>query len=465
MTTESATQTLARWVVDLRYEDIPADVVAYAKDLILDHLGCAARGSTFANAASVRTALTAMGAYDGELRTTVVGDQPARPEWAIFTNGTTAHSIEMDDTHSASSLHPAVVVIPSALATAELEGSDGRALITAIVAGYEIACRIGRALVPSEVYAKGFHPTAIVGTFASAAATGRLLGLDAVQLAHAFGIAASQSAGRTEFFAEGAWTKRMHPGWSCMAGYTAARLASAGFTGPVRALEGRDGLLRAYGSADHVERATRGLGAPFELAETSVKPYACCRYNQGPIDLAIGLAAEHGLTAADIADVEVEIVTTAIGIVVDPPERKVAPTNDVDAQFSLQYSVALGLVLGRAGLDEYTHPTLDDPDVLAVARTVRATASPRFDAIFPELWGCSVTVTTTAGRTFSAETETPKGDPRNRLTPAEAQAKFRGLAGRVYGEETLAAIEAAVATLEDGGVAPLTDALAGARVA
>ncbi len=462
--TASATQTLAAWVLGLRHEDVPNATRSYARELVLDHLGCAARGGTIDTGAAVDAAMEAMGAAEGRT-TAVVGKAGLRPEWAIFSNGTAAHSIELDDTHSASSLHPAVVVIPAALATAELEGTDGRELITAIVAGYEVACRIGRALDPTEVYAKGFHPTPIVGVFAAAATAGRLMGLTEAQLVHAFGIAASQAAGRLEFFAEGAWTKRMHPGWAGHAGYTAARLAQGGFSGPISALEGRNGLLRAYGSADRVALVTAGLGAPFELAETSVKPYACCRYNQGPIDLALALAREGSLAVADIASVEVGMVSTAFPIVVEPTDRKVAPDNDVDAQFSLQYSVALGIVRGSAGLDDYAEPHLSNADLRAVAARVSAVVRPDFDARFPEVWPCAMTIVTTDGRRLTAETDAPKGDPRNRLTPDEMRAKFRGLAAGVFDADGLAAIERAVERVEDDGVEPLVAAVGGARIA
>ena len=164
-----------------------------------------------------------------------------------------AHSIELDDTHSASSLHPAVVTIPAALATAELQGSSGEELLTAIVAGYEVACRIGRALDPQRAYAQGLPPDrdrrAVRGRggdrrscSASPPASWRTRSASP----------ASQAAGRLEFFSDGAWTKRFHPGWASHSGYLAARLAQAGFTGPAARFEGRDGLLSGYGAADRL---------------------------------------------------------------------------------------------------------------------------------------------------------------------------------------------------------------------
>ncbi len=444
---ETASQALARWVVDLRPGDLPDDVVDYALYLLLDHLGCAARGSTVDTAESAGRALAALGAGDDGVRTAVVGSSPARIEWAILANGVHSHSIELDDTHNAGSLHPAVVTWPAALAVGEALGSSGAEVLCAAVAGYEVACRLGRALVAADTYRRGFHPTAVVGPFAAAAAAGKLLGLDAERMAHAFGIAASQAAGRMAFLEDGAWTKRLHPGWAGHAGYVAARLAEAGFTGPARAFEGSDGFLAGYGSADGLERLTAGLGQPFELGVTSVKPHACCRYNQGPIDLAIGLATAHDLHADDVRRATVGVVTPAMGIVVEPRARKLAPVSDVDAQFSLPYAIGLGIVHRRASLDEYGAAVRADADVLAVA--ARTTAEPRahLDARFPEQWPAELEIETTDGRVLRASTDVPKGDPDNRLTPDEARAKFRSLASAALDEGALDATERAVAVL------------------
>ncbi|MDX6621360.1 MAG: hypothetical protein QOK36_3746 [Gaiellales bacterium] len=455
MSAPTASETLAAWVCELRYSDIDAATVAYAKELLLDHLGCAVRGGTIDTAEAVERMLATVGAGEGPALTAVIAKRPLRPEWAVFAHGVYAHSIELDDTHSASSLHPAVVTIPAALATAELQGSSGQELLAAIVAGYEVACRIGRALDPIQTYARGFHPTAIAGPFAAAAATAKLLGLNAPELAHAFGIAASQAAGRLEFFSDGAWTKRFHPGWASHSGYLAARLAQAGFTGPLLAFEGRDGLLSGYGSGDRAELLTSGLGAPFELSATSVKPYACCRYNQGPIDLAIALASEHDLGPDDIARVRVGVVSQAIPIVVEPVARKLAPGNDVDAQFSLPYAIGLAIALRKATLDEYAEPTLSSPAVRAVAAKVVAEVRPDFDQRFPAVWPAEVEIETVDGRVLRLQTDCPKGDPENRLSYAEMSAKFRSLASSALPDEALDAIEQAVVTLERDGIGPL----------
>ena len=223
-------------------------------------------------------------------------------------------------------------------------------------------------------------------------------------------------------------------------------------------------MLSGYGAADRSALLTQGLGAPFELAETSVKPYACCRYNQGPIDLAIALASEHDLGPDDIASVRVGVVSQAIPIVVEPTERKIAPTNDVDAQFSLPYAIGLGIALRKATLDEYAEPTLSSPAVRAVAAKVVAEVRPDFDERFPAVWPAEVEIETVDGRTLRMQTDFPKGDPQNRLSYEEMCAKFRSLASSALSDEEMDAIERAVADLGPGGVGALISSISAVGV-
>lgn len=459
----TSSQELARFVVRLDGATLGGEIVALAKGLVLDHLGCAARGSRSPTAAACARMLAAIAAAQ-EPATAVVGGLPVRAEWAIFANGVAAHSIELDDTHSASSSHPGVVVLPAALAAAELAGSSGADLLAAVVAGYEVAGRVGRALDPAAVYARGFHPTAIVGPLAAAATVGKLLGLCESELAHALGIAASTSAGRLEFLHDGSWTKRFHPGHAGHSGYLAARLAEAGFTGPVTAFEGRDGMLRGYGAADREHLLVEGLGDPFELEQTSIKPHACCRYSQGPIDLAIALAREHDLRPEAIERVRVAIASPGLILVADPPEHKRVPRSEVEAQFSLPFALGLAIARRRAGLEEHGAEARADAAVLAVAARVEVRSTPELDARFPACWPAELEIELHDGRTLRARLDHPRGDPENRLSPAELSAKFRELASVAYSEDALDEIEAAVGELDaEEGPARLVGALRTAR--
>ena len=328
--------------------------------------------------------LATVGADEGAALTAVVAKAPLRPEWAVFANGVHAHSIELDDTHSASSLHPAVVTIPAALATAELQGSSGEELLTAIVAGYEVACRLGRALDPQQAYAQGLPPDrdrrAVRGRRGDGEAA-RPLGRASSRTPSASPAASPPAGSSSSPTAPGrSASTRAGPRTAATSRRASRRPGSPGRCSCSR---GATACSRATAPPIAWPCVTDGLGAPFELAETSVKPYACCRYNQGPIDLAIALASEHDLGPDDIARVRVGVVSQAIPIVVEPVERKLAPTNDVDAQFSLPYAIGLGIALRKATLDEYAEPTLSSPAVRAVAAKVVAEVRPDFDARFP----------------------------------------------------------------------------------
>ena len=267
--------------------------------------------------------LATVGAGEGSVLTAVITKQPLRPEWAAFAHGVYAHSIELDDTHSASSLHPGVVTIPAALATAELQGSSGVDLLTAIVAGYEVACRIGRALDPTRVYARGFvrpHRRPIRGRRGD----GRALGLRPASSRTRSGSRRAQAAGRLEFFST-APGRSAPPGLGQRTAATWRRGSRGRIHRPAAGLRGARRVLSGYGAADRVASLTSGLGAPFSCRRRASKPYACCRYNRAdrPRDRARKRA---DLGPDDIARVRVGVVSQAIPIVVEPPARELAPT-------------------------------------------------------------------------------------------------------------------------------------------
>ena len=219
------TQTLAAFASNVNYEDLSPDVVDWAKYLCLDFAGVTLNGSTTDSAKTVVKALEDVGRSGPSA---VIGtDKRVLPEYAALANGTAFHSIEMDDINNEASLHPGVVAFPTALAMADITQVSGKEFISAVVAGYDVIVRLGRALKPKEHYGRGFHPTGTCGAFGAAAVSARLLGLKGDSYTHALGIAGSQAAGSMEYLAQGAWTKRLHPGWSAHSGIWAALLARA----------------------------------------------------------------------------------------------------------------------------------------------------------------------------------------------------------------------------------------------
>lgn len=462
----AVTTGLSAWCAGLTPSSLPEPVLRRAAALTLDLVGNMVRARHDAESTPALIAATrALGLCGGEA--TVFGD-PTRytPAGAALLNGALGHSLDFDDTHAAGSLHPGAPVIPAALVAAELTGTSGADTLAAIVAGYEVTCRLALALPAGEHYDRGYHPTATCGAFGAAAAAGRVFGLDAGAFADAFGIALSQAAGSLQFLANGAWTKRFQVGWSAMAGLAAAMLAREGFRGAAEAIEGRHGFLRAYAPAPTPERVLEQLGTVFETMHTAVKPYPSCRYGHAAIDAAIALRAEHGLTAEAIESVTVGLPAKGMLLIGAPHEQKIEPKNVVDGQFSGPFVVAAALATGAMGWDSYR--LLDDPAVRALARKVRCVQDPEIEAEFPANMSGKVTVRTNAGE-VARKVVVPKGEPDNFLTDQELAAKFHGLVDRVMGQERATALAEAVlglATARDvAGLMQLASPLPAMRLA
>lgn len=437
----AVTTTLAAWCADLAPAALPEPVRGRAAALTLDLVGNIVRARHDAESTpALLAAVRALGLAGGNA--TVFGDALRyTPAGAALLNGALGHSLDFDDTHAAGSLHPGAPVIPAALAAAELVGASGAETLAAIVAGYEVTCRLALALPAAAHYDRGYHPTATCGAFGAAAAAARVFRLDAAAIADAFGIALSQAAGSLQFLANGAWTKRFQVGWAAMAGLAAAMLAREGFRGAAEAIEGRHGFLRAYAPSPSPERVTAGLGQGFEIMRTAVKPYPSCRYGHAAIDAAIGLRADHGLEPAAIESVTVGLPAKGVMLIGEPSAQKAEPRNVVDGQFSGPFVVAVALATGRMGWDSYR--LLEDPAVRALTRKVRCVLDPEIEAEFPANMAGKVTVRTAAGE-FTRKVVVPKGEPDNFLTDQELAAKFHGLVDEVMGHERAAALAAAV---------------------
>jgi 2-methylcitrate dehydratase PrpD len=436
----AVTTGLAAWCAGVTPAGLPGPVMNRAAALTLDLVGNMVRARHDAESTpALIAAVRALGLCGGDA--TVFGDAMRyTPAGAALLNGALGHSLDFDDTHAAGSLHPGAPVIPAALAAAEITGASGAGTLAAIVAGYEVTCRIALALPAGAHYDRGFHPTATCGAFGAAAAAGRVFGLDAGAIADAFGIALSQAAGSLQFLANGAWTKRFQVGWSAMSGLAAAMLAREGFRGAAEAIEGRHGFLRAYAPSPEPERVLDRIGEVFETMHTAVKPYPSCRYGHAAIDAAIALRAEHALRPEAIESVTVGLPAKGMLLIGAPHEKKVEPRNVVDGQFSGPFVVAAALATGAMGWDSYR--LLDDPAVRSLARKVRCDQDPEIEAEFPANMSGKVTIHTKEGE-VSRKVVVPKGEPDNFLTDQELAAKFHGLVDRVMGEERAGALAAA----------------------
>jgi 2-methylcitrate dehydratase PrpD len=442
------TRELVQRCLAIDYNSLPPQVVDRTKYLLLDYLGVAARGSLTESARAARKMAAGLDSTSGGAA--VIGtNYTAAPPYAALANGIAAHSIEMDDVVNAASLHPAVTVMSAALAARHMTQCSGQELLSAIVAGYETAIRLGNALNPASHYARGFHPTATCGTFASAVTAAKIFKLHAETTINAVGIAGSQAAGSMEFLSDGAFTKRFHAGWAAHSGLLAALLAAEGFTGPGTIIEGKFGFLNSYSDKPDPEQILSNWANPYLVLRTSIKPHACCRYKQGPIDAVLGIVKENGLKAADIETVQVAVLKTGFALVVDPEEQKQNPRCIVDAQFSMPFGAAVATLFGKASVDEYNPENFSSPAVREMMSRVRCVSDEEIEKEFPKKWPARATITTRDGQKFSTKVEYPKGDPENPLSWQELIDKFTVLASPVYSSERISEIVSTVRTLEN----------------
>ena len=440
------TQILAKFASNVNYEDLPPDVVDRAKYFCLDFAGVTLNGSPTDSAKAVVKALDDVGRSGPS---TIVGtNKRALPEYAAMANGTAFHSIEMDDVNNEASLHPGVVAFPTALAMADIAPVTGKDFISAVVAGYDVIIRLGRALKPKEHYGRGFHPTGTCGAFGGAAVAARLLGLQGDDYTHALGIAGSQAAGSMEYLAQGAWTKRLHPGWSAHSGIWAALLARAGYSGPTTILEGRDGFLNAYSGDPDPSLVLKDLGEEYQVTRTGVKPHACCRYNQGPIDCLLEIGKSNDFQALDIEEVKIGVLSQGMRLVAEPVEAKRNPKSVVDMQFSMPFAAAVALSYGSASLNEYAIGIPDRPEVRHIMDRVQCVTDPKLDAQTPKLFPAWAEVRTSDGRTMRSELTYPKGDPENPVTCDEMRSKFNLLSAPVISSQRQQEIISAIDSLE-----------------
>ena len=422
------TRDLVEFLHGLAPRALPADVLDRARYFLADYLAVAIRGSREESSQAVQRMVQRLGAAGCS---TIIGTRiRTLPGLAAMANGAAAHGIEQDDTHSGGSIHLGATMYSAAFALAEtLPDTSMDAFLTAAIAGFEAAARIAMAVQPREHYALGFHMTPTCGVFGAAITSSKLLGLTADQTLAAVGIAGSMAAGTMEFLAEGAWTKRIHPGFAAQNGIHAALLAAEGFSGPQHILEGRDGFLHGYSRNPIAERLTSDLGKSFEILHTAVKPHACCRYMQGPIDAILAITREQNLDADQIQRIEVAVLEAGWGIVAEPAGKKYNPVGVVDAQFSMPFGAAVAAIDGAAGLDQFTVERIRSPKVRALTQKVVLVKDPRIEETFPREWPARAKIDLADGRSFEKFVRFPKGDPENPLTWDEMAAKFHALAG------------------------------------
>ncbi|MDP3887665.1 MmgE/PrpD family protein [Hydrogenophaga sp.] len=427
----AVTQQLARFAADLRFDDLPPEVVDRTKLLFMDLSGIIIRSQSLDSSLVLKETLRDLGLDSGALQVQGSAERWL-PQAAALLAGAAAHSLDFDDTHAPAQLHPGAPIIPAALAAAQMVGASTRDLIVGIVAGYEVMIRVALGLPVLKHGERGFHPSATVGVFGATAAAGNLFKLSPEQMEHAFGTALSESAGTGQFVVNGSWTKRFHVGNAAAGGVLAASLARRGYTGATQAFEGKEGFFNVYSPEPQPDKAVEGLGSVWEILRSGLKPYPCCRGIHAPLDAVMNLHAKHPIDIAQIESVRVGLARRSVYVVGEPQERRRNPRNVVDCQFSTHLCLSIALKHRHMGWDDY-EPALADPEIRALMQRIDVYEDAECESNFPTAFSGLVEIRTRDGQTWREFVYAPRGEPETMLSAAELRAKFSLLVSAVLG--------------------------------
>lgn len=420
-------ERLADYVVSQSFEKLPSRVVEHTKWCLLDAIGVAIAGSDKKWARAVLDEVRRQGGRK-EATVWLHGDRVSDVSAALV-NGMFAHSMDFNDDHAG--IQAGGIMPPTALASAEAVKASAKQVITAIVCGYDIAIRVADAINSQQLYMRGFQPTAVCGGFAATAVAAKVMGLDAGRMANAFGIAGSYAGGTIEFLKEGTDTKRYHVAKAAHGGVLSARLAQAGMTGPRSIFEGEFGLFKVYSAEARPERLLAELGERYDILDTSVKLYPFCDGNAAPLEATLAIMRENNVKLGDIAKLRYRIKSFLIPYSIDffgDRTRKFRPQNELDAQMSLPYCIAVGLLNnGDLRVPDFDPKKFNDPKILEIADKVDAEADTELDKVplRPMSMPAIAELTTKSGKTYARRVDYQRGDPRNPLAPEDFIEKFR----------------------------------------
>jgi 2-methylcitrate dehydratase PrpD len=422
---EATTRQVATFVCNTRFDDIPADVIALGKKSILDGIGLALSGSVAKSGEYVRRHLDDLGLKDGPA--TVIGsNRKVAPRFAAFANGVGIHADDYDDTQLAVAAdrvyglltHPTAPALPAALAVGEAKGASGRDVMLAYHLGVEVECKIAEAINPRH-YQTGFHATATCGTFAAASAASKLMGYDIETTLRALSIAGSQSAGLRENF--GTMTKPFHAGRSSESGVAAAQFAGYGWTATDKILEAPRGFFSAAGGGYDRNAIDGRLGAPWTFAEpgVSIKPHPSGSLTHPGMTEMARLIRENGIKAGDVKHVRVGTNSNMPNALIHH-----RPQNELQAKFSMEFCMAILLIEGRAGLNEFVDDVVNRDDLKAMIEKVDFVIDERAEKAGYHKMTTYIDITLADGRTISGMADFGKGSPAFPMSYDEVAEKF-----------------------------------------
>jgi 2-methylcitrate dehydratase PrpD len=466
MAEPTLSQQLAAFACRTLDHGAPAEVRASVQQRILDVLGLQLAAHELPTSQAAIDLVVARG---GAPQAHVVGTPHVLPApAAAFANGVLAHSLDYDDTHLPSVLHPSASVVPAALAAAELTDSPGSAVLDAAAVGIEVVVRLGMAGYDRDsnnslFFEHGQHATSICGVVGSAVAAMLLLDPREEAITDVIGIAASMASGIIEANRTGGTVKRLHCGWAAQDGVSAAQLVAQGFSGPPTALEGRFGFFQAFlhGTVD-LDEVTRDLGERWSVPGIFFKPYPANHFTHTALDAARRIR-EAGVAPVDVESAELGVAGATVRTIGEPIELKRRPETGYQAQFSGPYMIALGMFGGRglgAGLDDFDTSLVQSTERRSLMCRVSVVADPECDAIFPHQFPAVLRVRTRDGSKLEEKVLVNRGGPDDPLSDAELETKFRDNARRRLDDAHVDRVVAACDSLPDAPVGSLFDALA-----
>jgi 2-methylcitrate dehydratase PrpD len=402
------TLALARFVAETKWEDIPDNVRHEAKRALLNFFAVAIAGC---RTAPVELALKSLAEFSGGRQATIVGrSERIDALSAAFLNAAGANVFDYCDTHLPTVVHPTSPLAPAVLAMTELRKVTGAQFLLAFILGFEIECRIGGAISPGH-YPKGWHITSTCGVFGAAAAAAKLLGLSEAQIVWALGNASTQSAGLCECLG---WpAKSVSVGNAARNGLFSALLADKGFEGPPEPIAGAQGFLAAMGEPPNWSALLDGLGKSWEVANNSIKPYPAGFVIHPLLDLALEWRKQNPGAVVE------KVMARGNPLLVQRTDRPEVATGR-ESQVSLQHAVAAALVLGKAGLEQFTDACVNDPKVSAMRKRISVSSDPKISTIAVEM-----EFTTADGKVHKMSTQAAKGSAANPLKDSEIEQKLR----------------------------------------
>jgi 2-methylcitrate dehydratase PrpD len=437
------TEQLAKFAADLRWDQLPPEVVDKIKAHLLDTLGVSLRASQSLQSRQTVAAMEAAG-MGGAPDCTVFGNSlKASVLEAAFLNSTMGHVLDFDDVHKF--LHPSAAIVPAALAVAEREKSNGRQLILGLVAAYEISIRVSLA-AGVQHRDRGYSPTGTCNHFGTAAAASILLGLDDKQIAPAFGISGNQAGGLTQHQYGGGHTKHLNSAIAARSGVFASLLARENFRAPTDIIEGELGFLNVLSDGGSPELLTNGLNEDFTLMWTNLKPYPSCRQGHGAVDLAIQAVQQNGLSHGDIESITLHTYPFAHAPWFSSNE---VPANEVEAALRTPFALATAFIHGKITLESFTPSRIEDPEIHGLLKRITVLKDDTLATGWPDKRRVRLEIALKDGRKLKLATDNPKGSADYPLSFDEVAAKFSDLTAPVLPPKQINEVIKRVSLLED----------------